>query len=384
VLTIFVACVASSHGAKLEQELVEELFRNYDPTIRPVTNYGDKVDVNLGFTPIRINNLDVDEGLLDINGWMMYTWTDSNLGWNTSEGSKYKDIADLKISVDRLWRPDLRIYNAMQMSLDEQLAIVTCNGTIMYVPPVTASVTCNTTARWFPFDRHACGIKVGSWTSDLSKINILAGTSMDTSLNDFHHNSDWHLEGMELSRHEKFYPCCPTAYPDVTATLFMRRKACKYILSSFIPLVALTLLALCTTIIPARNAEIRLLVVTLLTIAGSLHQRMAKISMPDSLTVMDIAMCQLLTIMAGLILCNCVHLAILKNHLHCSFLSKWMSTKPGSKEDVKSDSSEKNLIDAVTSEQAMQHKLIDRITVVPMTLYLAFVVIAFLSVPFGQ
>ena len=67
----------------------------------------------------------------------------------------------------------------------------------------------------WPFDQQTCEIKVGSWTFDAYQLNLLVRKegAIDTQ---YYHSLEWEIKSVAAKRNEKFYPCCPEPYVDIS------------------------------------------------------------------------------------------------------------------------------------------------------------------------
>lgn len=66
----------------------------------------------------------------------------------------------------------------------------------------------------WPFDEQHCTIKLGSWTFSAQQIDLIVDKN---AIDIEHYNSlDWEIISTNAERHEKFYPCCPEPYTDIS------------------------------------------------------------------------------------------------------------------------------------------------------------------------
>ena len=57
------------------------------------------------------------------------------------------------------------------MTALDTLAVVSNDGTVLYMPPTNMMSHCSVDLTYFPYDTQMCHIKIGSWTYDGSKVN---------------------------------------------------------------------------------------------------------------------------------------------------------------------------------------------------------------------
>lgn len=307
---------------------------------------------------------------MHLHGWLKLSWYDVQLKWNVSD---HENVANLHMNVDNIWRPDLKLYNAPDTSVDNTLALVYSTGQVLWVPPMTAQVSCNLSATWFPFDEQRCTLVFGSWTHDVSKIDLQIFDSPEES--SAFSSSEWRLHGVHTERHVKKYPCCKELFPSVHVTLTMRRRACKYIVQYMLPMVSLTLMGLLTgALVPSSRADLRLLVVTLLLAFSLVDVRLTNYGVPESVSALTVFNGQMIAVLFGLFACNCVHLAVQRCGAgDCSLLGKLAGM-------VSTDKSGEASLLSTSAEQRYQRTL-DSFFTIPLTCVALASIAAFMGIP---
>lgn len=370
LLVMLGMAVGGVWASPAEEKLIQSLLANYESSSRPVTRTGESLTINVSFVPIKLDVVDVDDNRLMLHGWVKLSWKDVQLKWNASD---HDEITILNLPIETLWKPDLRLYNAYELSVENTLTLVSSDGTVLWVPPLSGEVTCNLSAIWFPFDIQRCTLVFGSWTYDKTKIDLQVGTDLDNDV--FMQNSEWKLISTESERREKKYVCCENAYPSVQVTLTIQRKACRHVVERVVPLIAVVTLALLTMMIPATKADIRLLIVTLLLGSALVHLRSSDESVPENLSILTVLNGLFIAILSGLFLCNCTHLAILRGHMDCSFLAKLTGL-------VGADGTAGEKSEALISDvEQRYHRTLDSVFTVPLAFVATLSTVLFFSVP---
>nr|ACP31296.1 nicotinic acetylcholine receptor a6 subunit isoform XX [Tribolium castaneum] len=90
---LFIMPPGSQQGPH-EKRLLNNLLGPYNVLERPVANESEPLEVKFGLTLQQI--IDVE-------------WNDYNLKWNESE---YGGVKDLRITPNKLWKPDVLMYNS--------------------------------------------------------------------------------------------------------------------------------------------------------------------------------------------------------------------------------------------------------------------------------
>ena len=73
--------------------------------------------------------------------------------------------------------------------------VVSSSGDCLWVPPGLFLSTCKIDITWFPFDDQMCEMKFGSWTYDMSGIDLQLKGNNSGDTTDFIPNGEWHLIG---------------------------------------------------------------------------------------------------------------------------------------------------------------------------------------------
>ncbi len=68
-------------------------------------------------------------------------------------------------------------------------------------------------------------------------------------------NSEWDLVNIEYLKSVRKFTCCPDPHPDMTFTLFLRRRTFYYIFNIIVPCIMLSILTLLTFWLPATSSE---------------------------------------------------------------------------------------------------------------------------------
>ncbi|XP_065165091.1 neuronal acetylcholine receptor subunit alpha-7 isoform X5 [Atheta coriaria] len=262
-----------------EKRLLNNLLGPYNVLERPVANESEPLEVKFGLTLQQIIdvdeknqilttnawlNLDEKNQLLITNIWLSLEWNDYNLRWNETE---YGGVKDLRITPNKLWKPDVLMYNSADEGFDgtfQTNVVVKHNGSCLYVPPGIFKSTCKIDITWFPFDDQHCDMKFGSWTYDGNQLDLQLNSEDGGDLSDFITNGEWYLIGMPGKKNTIVYQCCPEPYVDVTFTIQIRRRTLYYFFNLIVPCVLISSMALLGFTLPPDSGEKLTLGVTIL------------------------------------------------------------------------------------------------------------------------
>ncbi|XP_037912237.1 neuronal acetylcholine receptor subunit alpha-7 isoform X2 [Hermetia illucens] len=263
-LLIFLLGINESTQGPHEKRLLNHLLATYNTLERPVANESEPLEVKFGLTLQQIIDVDEKNQLLITNIWLSLEWNDYNLRWNDSE---YGGVKDLRITPNKLWKPDVLMYNSADEGFDGTYhtnIVVKHNGSCLYVPPGIFKSTCKIDITWFPFDDQHCDMKFGSWTYDGNQLDLVLNSEEGGDLSDFITNGEWYLIGMPGTKNTITYQCCPEPYVDITFTIKIRRRTLYYFFNLIVPCVLISSMALLGFTLPPDSGEKLTLGVTIL------------------------------------------------------------------------------------------------------------------------
>ncbi|XP_048577603.1 neuronal acetylcholine receptor subunit alpha-7 isoform X2 [Nematostella vectensis] len=247
-----------------EEHLMEHLFRNYKPQLRPVISKTHNITVKFGISLHQIFDVHEKNQVLKIGLWVRQSWYNPFLVWNASE---FGGIRSINVDPKMVWTPDLYLYNNADERDDGAMdrfrtkIVLSDTGQSKWLAPIILSSSCKIDVKYFPFDAQACDFKFGSWTYDGFKLDIIM-ESDHADTKKFVSNGEWDLVSFHARRNELYYVCCDEPYPDVTYTLKIRRRSMYYYVNIIIPCVLITALSLMSFYLPPDSGERIALVIT--------------------------------------------------------------------------------------------------------------------------
>uniref|UniRef100_A0A1I8H4A7 Neur_chan_LBD domain-containing protein n=1 Tax=Macrostomum lignano TaxID=282301 RepID=A0A1I8H4A7_9PLAT len=138
-------------------------------------NSSDLITIEFGLAIIQILDLDENRQLLRTNCWLRYTWRDPLLSWDSWAGSQFENITQVRLFPYDVWTPDIRLHNfADERLLEKRMArvVVYSDGTVLWIPQALFKSTCPVEIEFFPFDTQVCFLEFGSWTYDVTQLNL--------------------------------------------------------------------------------------------------------------------------------------------------------------------------------------------------------------------
>ncbi|KAH9502548.1 Neuronal acetylcholine receptor subunit alpha-2 [Bulinus truncatus] len=205
-----------------EKTLIRDLLKRYNTegkVGRPVVHPSDKVLVNFSLSLIQIVDLDEKNQILKTNIWYHYRWSDCLLKWRPAD---HDNITSVRVPSDKIWLPDIVLYNFADNRLSEQrdaLVVVGHTGELLWMPQAILNSSCSFDTLFFPFDEQICHLKFGSWSYNGAMLDIdFIGDVRQMDLNDYIESNEWDITLNTAVKNFKYYTCCPEPYTDMTFT----------------------------------------------------------------------------------------------------------------------------------------------------------------------
>jgi len=126
----------------------------------------------------------------------------------------------------------------------EAMAVVSYDGSVLWLPPAIYKSTCSIDITYFPFDIQRCYMKFGSWTYDGFQLDIGFTNNASIDTDSYIQSNEWNLVGYPARRNLIYYQGLVAPYPDLTFWIYLQRVPMfhKYIL--VLPCVLLSFLTL--------------------------------------------------------------------------------------------------------------------------------------------
>ena len=199
-----------SYSLNEETNLRNDLMNGYNKYVRPVNNYNDMLNVNMGLAVQNLEEFNQIKETMDLNIWVRMNWKNDLLYWNSSENN----ISFLSMNVDNIWTPDIELLNGVAKPeiyiIDEALNLYS-DGSIFRSKPGIFRFSCALDLREFPFDIQTCTMKFGSWTYNNDLMYILPYEEKEKQidvLSSFSH-SEWGIKSYKLVNYNETRLCCP-------------------------------------------------------------------------------------------------------------------------------------------------------------------------------
>ncbi|XP_068677823.1 neuronal acetylcholine receptor subunit alpha-10-like [Montipora foliosa] len=267
-----------------ETRLHKDLFDGYHKDIHPRLPGTGPVTVTFDFQLIRILDVSARDQFIITYAWVNQYWKNSFMKWNPED---YGGIKEIHVSPEDVWVPDTLLYNNIdeeehmgggRTSYTTNVAI-RYDGSNTWLNPAVFKSICSVDVTNFPFDDQECLLKFGSWSFDITKIDL--AVKNDSVLNKYYiTNGEWQLLDISVKRNALKYQCCPDAFVDISVQVRIRRESLDYILKLIIPCSLISSMIFLGFVLPPESGERIGLSITVL-LAMTVFQQLSSELMPS-------------------------------------------------------------------------------------------------------
>ena len=200
---------------------------------------------------IGIYNLDIISGKLLSPGYLIASWTDEQLIWNSTD---FNGIEQFSVSATSIWVPSFVQFGADDGKIDVAPVWVCSNGTVVWLLGGLFEAFCKLDILHYPFDEHLCVFEIVPSTTTSSEIQLKT-LSADRSSEVSIEHGEWEIK-YSLSNTDTFTePVSGTTFVIFSKTLKMSRRYMFVFVHTCIPLVLLTLLNMAVFVVPIHSGE---------------------------------------------------------------------------------------------------------------------------------
>lgn len=241
----------------IEMRVVNDVFHDYDPGVRPIKDIQQPINVTIMFKLYQIVELDDTSETVTTINWISMYWVDPLLTWNSSD---YSGIDMIYVPCTRVWRPDITIYNGLHEGeqdlrlYDSFNAKVASNGKVLWSFRAVFKTSCSLRLTEFPWDTQVCNLTMGSWLYDTSYVTVKPTTDF-VDLRQFRRNALWDVIRAPIVATTLMYPCCNDPFDEITLYYILRRNGLYYCFNILFPSALLLGTTLLSFLIPIESGE---------------------------------------------------------------------------------------------------------------------------------
>ncbi|XP_069108301.1 acetylcholine receptor subunit delta-like [Argopecten irradians] len=238
----------------LEGDLRSFLFDqgNYQKQTRPET----VVQVNLSFSILTFNALDVRNQVLTTTGYFNVIWEDERVSWNKED--KYDSVRLIYADEAVVWRPPLIIDNSVSdisVMSDEAIPIrCSMRGLMIWSPSGIYKTMCETDVTFYPFDTQTCDISISTWGYTDNEIALGITDSEDPlDMDLYRRNGEWEYVSYSVSAYIRGRS--KQTFPTINYQVKLRRRPMYHVLNTLTPTILLAFLSCITFKLPPESGE---------------------------------------------------------------------------------------------------------------------------------
>uniref|UniRef100_A0A0N4ZEX3 DRB sensitivity-inducing factor large subunit n=1 Tax=Parastrongyloides trichosuri TaxID=131310 RepID=A0A0N4ZEX3_PARTI len=252
---LFIPFLRFCKSSDMVVKLYHDLLRDYESDVRPSIKHDMPINVTFSFALRQIIDVDEKNQIITTNAWINQKWNDYKVVWDPR---KYDNITQIHIAFDKLWKPDIVLYNNADSGYTKSILstdlIVNYQGNVTWISAGILKSSCPLDVRYYPFDSQSCYLKFASWAYDGTKINILLNNeSSDQSY--YITSTEWHLTLIQAEKQITFYSCCDEAYPYIDIMINIQRRPLFYVFNLILPCILISAIALLGFYMPSDSGE---------------------------------------------------------------------------------------------------------------------------------
>ncbi|NP_001234896.1 nicotinic acetylcholine receptor alpha 11 subunit precursor [Nasonia vitripennis] len=223
--------------------LKQHLLAKYDKFARPAQHWNTTtVSVKLNVQTVEVDDM---TNVMAANVWVVMTWNDDKLTWNSSE---YSGLKQVNLGAHEIWLPDIYLLNSAAHGMEyygDRHCVVSEQGVVLWVTPTIFHGYCHLDFTFWPFEMNTCRLSLSSWTYDGTQVDLKLLTS-GVDLDDYVAINEWIVQNITASRREEVFDCCPEPYVSLDFEFELSRSSELYYHIIFIPTVPIVFLSLIT------------------------------------------------------------------------------------------------------------------------------------------
>lgn len=201
--------ITSGYCSQEERNLRSTLFSQYNKYVRPVNNFTEPINIEIGLAVQNIESFDQIQETMQLNIWLRKYWTNQYLTWDSS----LSNMSQLTLDSSEAWTPDIELLNAATKpdiyTLKGGMYLYQ-NGNMLWSMPAVYKFSCSLQLEMFPFDTQDCLMRFGSWTYDntLLLLEPYGDDSTQIDVLDSFSHSEWSLSDYYVLTKNQTRDCC--------------------------------------------------------------------------------------------------------------------------------------------------------------------------------
>ncbi|XP_052816158.1 acetylcholine receptor subunit alpha-like [Mya arenaria] len=246
---VFVFLIAPAQSQRYENatKLHEDLLTNYQPSVRPLNNQTDVLNVNVSLYLYSLLEVDSVKGVVTLVLSLFCSWYDERLTWNPAD---YDGINKMKFFQNEVWKPPMALSSPVEFTLminSKTFATVAPNGWSWIHNGNVLESSCNFNMQFWPFDKQVCDVNFIPIDFDTTEVQLSVsdpGIILYTSS-----NSEWIIEKT------KHFVINQYGTSESSFRFYLQRKSTFYILTIIVPIAGMTIASSLVFLLPNESGE---------------------------------------------------------------------------------------------------------------------------------
>ena len=254
---LFISSFFISTSANQEEKyLFDNLFVNYNKRVRPVLNYSEAVQVQLGLGVKTIESFNQMEETISLNVWQRMNWNDEKLVWSDT----MSNLTFISLDPNDIWTPDLELLNAATRpeiyTLKGGLYLYS-DGSVIYSKPTILDFSCPLELSRFPFDTQTCTMNISSWVYTDGLLSLIPNTDVSKQIDvlDTFGHSEWEVIEYRVTTSKEKRECCGDEEFDVLSYSFILQRFKHYYMISMGMTITLVIVSFIIMFMPPDNVS---------------------------------------------------------------------------------------------------------------------------------
>nr|XP_029720322.1 neuronal acetylcholine receptor subunit alpha-10-like isoform X2 [Aedes albopictus] len=233
-------------------KLKKDLLVNYDRNARPTQHY-NVTNLDLKIT-IRHVDIDEENSIFSMYGWVKMGWLDTRLTWNPED---YGGLRSVVFPSYYLWDPEMNMHSMTLESTGSSFigtanVRVSADGMHNCTERLSFKSFCEMNFRRWPFDTQHCSVVVGK-TADDDTIQIRTLPAEWEKIGQI--NPMWEIVSVAVEKYQSPVEVRYEKYNGYQYGIVVRRKVQIFNSTIIAPAIVLILMSLASFWLPAHSSE---------------------------------------------------------------------------------------------------------------------------------
>jgi len=264
IIAFFSAHCSCQIIVAIKEQLLKDLFTDYNKIISPILDGGDALEVQMEMYPRSIKDFDeVSESFVYIAGLRM-VWKDFRLAWDSD---KYAGIDTITVPVTQVWTPEIFLASPatkeMYILQPWNQVRIDYDGQVVIVQAMLVESSCSMNVKYYPFDTQSCDTLFMSLVYTVDEVNVVK-TDNGVHFGLYTENPLWDI--VSTSVYSEIFPLSTEV--QIHFTFNLKRKSQYVTINLLVPILCLSLLnTLVFLLVPESGERVGYCITNLLAIA---------------------------------------------------------------------------------------------------------------------